>query len=124
MSTKGYKLLDSVKYPILKQREKTKNWYMDLQMALSRTLKIIAYGRTGITFILVAWLITVSIWIMKKNDTNDKEHQRYFNLHRVWFGEESIILILWKMWYYTLLLISLSPLIRELVTFIKLRLAI
>jgi hypothetical protein len=56
---------------------------------------------------------------------NDEEnHVRYFNLHRVWFGEESIVMILFKLWYYAALLWMLSPILKELVVFLKMRVLI
>ena len=52
---------------------------------------------------------------------DDRNYIRYFNLHRIWFGEESIVMLLFKLWFYTAILWMASPFIRELIIFAKLR---
>ena len=91
--------------------------------SIENTITSMSYGRIVITFILIGWLITFTYLIMKKDEIkpDDSEYQRWFMLHRTWFGDESIVMILWKVWYYTLLLLTLSPLIREIVSFMRLK---
>lgn len=97
---------------------------------LQRTIQYLMGGRMLITIILCAWLITLSYLITRKSDTQnpddktDPSRMRYYNLHRVWFGDQSPLLILLKLWYYTFVLILLAPVIRELITFLKLRVEI
>lgn len=91
--------------------------------SIENTVSSMAYGRFFITILLIGWLGTMTYLIMKKDEvkSDDPEYNRYYLLHRTWFGEESIVMILWKVWYYTLLLLTLSPLVRELVSFMRLR---
>lgn len=57
-----------------------------------------------------------------QNIIDDEENYvRYYNLHRVWFGDQSIVWTIFKIWYFTIILWMLSPVLRELVIFLKVR---
>jgi len=97
---------------------------------LKRIVSYIMAARTTITVVMCAWLITISYFIIRKTDpadtydANDPSRTRYYNLHRVWFGDDSSLLILFKIWYYTFIFIMLGPILRELFVFTKLILAL
>jgi hypothetical protein len=53
----------------------------------------------------------------KGNDPTDIE--RLYYIHRVWFGDESIVFALFNIWYYTLFLMIMGPLVRVVVNYMK-----
>ena len=120
VSTEGKSILDSANRSIESIRQSPVN----LLNSLKKFLKYVMMGRTGLSIFLIVWLVVFSILFARPSESKeeDETRQKYFYLHRVWFGEESIIMILFKMWYYTLILLMLNPILRELVIFLKLRL--
>lgn len=111
---------------------------------INRFLRYIMLGRFGVTIFLIGWLVLITVLILreKPNEQTDEQlyaqpyvqtyvpqqnsqaHAKYFNLHRVWFGEQSIIMIIFKIWYYALIVWMMTPLMRELVVFAKLRMSV
>ena len=91
-------------------------------------IKYMLAGRLGVTLFLLVWIVCISILMVgqkKQGDDyivrDDQDYARYFNLHRVWFGEESVLLMLFKLWYYSAILWLLSPVLRQLAIFLKVK---
>jgi len=97
-----------------------------IQGTLSSILKALFYGRLGISALLLSWVIFISYKLTKQSEEEEESEEgrdRYFYLHRVWFGEESILMILFNMWYYSVILLMLTPIISWLADILKLYLA-
>jgi len=95
----------------------TQNILERSQEILQNALTTVFYTRIGITLLILAWTITLSIMIASRDLTPD-DTERYFYLHRLWFGEESSLRILWDLWFYTLVFFSLQPVIREILRYV------
>jgi MFS-type transporter involved in bile tolerance (Atg22 family) len=82
-----------------------------------RTIKI------GITVFLIGWLGYLTYRILKPSVTNfdEQNKERWYEVHRVWFGDESIIFMLFKIWYMVLIFMALSPVLGEIIDLIRLR---
>jgi len=102
---------------------------------LKGILRYLFVGKTLVTLFLIAWLLGISFLIIYTSPDKTRpltddliqtgdyyNHVRFFNLHRVWFGEESIVIIIIKLWFYTAILWLLGPILRELAVLFKLRL--
>jgi hypothetical protein len=93
-----------------------------LWFSIQRILRYMMLGRVGITFMIIGWTVLVSVMILwnpadnvdKPFDVKDANYIKYFNLHRLWFGEESVLLLLMNIWKYTLLLLLLKPVFTEI----------
>lgn len=94
---------------------------------IKKVLKALFYGRVGITLILLIWVSFISYRLVRSNtieeDTIQEDTDKYFYLHRVWFGEESVLMIIFNMWYYSFILLILYPIIGWLSDVLKLYLA-
>jgi len=105
-------------------------------------LRRLFYFKAVVTILIIIWLIFASIMIAtpvnnnnnynyNKNNENawdkfknfivvdDKNYTRYFNLHRVWFGDQSIVELLIKTWYSAIALWIGRPVIRYLINKLK-----
>lgn len=88
---------------------------MDESIKIFNRIRII---RAIITLFLLAWLTVFTILTLRfkfsKTDIQPSKEQepqfsdenaiKYFYLHRIWFGENSIVLILFQVWYLTAIL--------------------
>lgn len=110
------------------------NNYFD---SVKKSLKYFSVARIILTLFLLIWVIIISFLLIRENkkdvdggfggfgggdsDSGDSDDKRlrYFNLHRVWFGEESVILILFKMWYYAIIIWMISPMITPIILYLK-----
>ena len=94
--------------------------------------------RAVITFVLLAWLVVFTILTLRlqfsekdieQNFTTDSsgsvptitdpEATKYFYLHRIWFGDSSIVLILFQVWYFTAIMFLLGPLVNQAIKFLS-----
>lgn len=68
--------------------------------------------RVIVTVLLVGWLLVISHLLVRADkEGREDDRNRYFSLHRVWFGDSSVVQTLFNMWYYTILLLLVSPLV-------------
>lgn len=81
--------------------------------------------RIVMTIFLVSWLAVMSYMFMikyaeKRSDNSDveahKKHRtdRLYYLHRVWFGDDSIVYMLVKVWYMAVIIMLLTPVLIEI----------
>lgn len=91
-----------------------------LQRYVQAPLKRLFYARIAISIFMLGWLgyITYKLSRADKEDP-DGNGTKYFYLHRVWFGETSIIATLFQMWWTTLLLFMLSPILRFVYIYVQ-----
>lgn len=107
----------------------------DIKIAFSR----LRWIRLIITIFLVGWLGFFTYLMMRSyqdqgffdsnqpstskaatSDTDSSlEDTKYFYLHRIWFGDYSIVLILFQVWYMTIMLFLLGPLVREGIRYLQ-----
>lgn len=105
----------------------------DLKTAFSR----LRWIRLAITIFMVGWLGFFTYLMLRSyqdqglfeqtskpqpatSDTdNSLEDTKYFYLHRIWFGDDSIVMILFQVWYMTIMLFLLGPLIREAIRYLR-----
>lgn len=80
--------------------------------------------RAILTFVLLAWLVVFTILSLQLKFSaadlaspntipEDSNAAKYFYIHRIWFGEESIVMMLFKVWYFTALMFLVGPLIQK-----------
>lgn len=75
---------------------------------VSRLMQI----RVIATVFIVGWLLMISHLLTRADKgKRPEDRDRYFALHRVWFGDSSVVQTLFNMWYYTILLLIVSPLV-------------
>lgn len=121
MSNRGEKLLRDIRTPILRQTERGRAWYVGIVDSAKQALTMLNTGRLALSIMLILWLAVMTFYIRYRNDPEDPEaHQRYFAIHRVWFGEQSIVMILWRMWYTVLVIGMVSPLVKEILFLLQL----
>ena len=82
-----------------------------------RTIKL------SITLFLVGWLAYMTWKIISpptsQQDIENKD--RWYYVHRVWFGDESIVFMLFKIWYMVLVFLAISPMVGEAIDLMRLR---
>jgi len=117
MNTNAQKLFNTAKLNMQKAQDAPTK----ILNSVERFMKYIMAGRIGLSIFLVGWTVMISYFLMRPRDT-EEDRRRYYDLHRSWFGDESVFMIIFKMWYYTLILFAAGPILRELVMFFKLRL--
>jgi heme/copper-type cytochrome/quinol oxidase subunit 2 len=92
---------------------------------VKKSLKRLTILRIAITLFIVVWVLVMSYYLTRNYDEDDKEQgerrAKYFYLHRVWFGEESTVMIIFKMWIWAVILMLLAPLLRHVVLFLRIR---
>jgi hypothetical protein len=87
-------------------------WLENSIKRIKSTTRRITWGGIIVSLFLFTWVLVFTFLLLKPGkDVDDRAHQKYFATHRLWFGEESIILIIWNIWYYALLLIVLGPIL-------------
>jgi len=94
---------------------------------VDRVLTYSWWGRIVITVVMLAWMGALSYLIAtpkKDSENGDVQRARYYNLHRIWFGDQSALMILVTLWYYTIILMILGPIIKEIGLAIKARSAL
>lgn len=107
---------------------------VNMWRSFKEILRYIMAGRIGLTIFIIIWTVVISILIVRNNtDKTDESDNpsnpsnpnvnyiRYFNLHKVLFGDESVLLILFKLWYYVLFLWVAGPIFKEFIIFMKMR---
>jgi hypothetical protein len=52
---------------------------------------------------------------------DDKNYDRYYNLHRVWFGDTSIVMIVFNLWFWVVIFWLMGPILREIGMILKLQ---
>lgn len=99
----------------------------DVAQSIQSIFTRIQVIRAIITFVLIAWLVVFTILTLRiqfspadieQSSTSgaaptptDPESMKYFNLHRIWFGDSSIVLILFQVWYLTALMLVFGKLV-------------
>lgn len=70
-------------------------------------VKQVSQLRIIATLFLLGWLIAMTYLLMRpaKNAEDAASRDRYFALHRVWFGDTSIVGMIYSIWYFTILLL-------------------
>ena len=95
-----------------------KEMISDSKTTIMQVLKNVRIIKFGVTAFLLAWLAYFSYQILKPDDENvDKSN--WFNLHRIWFGDESIVFILFKIWYMVIVFLAISPIIGEIINLLQ-----
>jgi hypothetical protein len=86
-----------------------------------QVLKNVRWIRLGITGFLLAWLGFFTYQILKPNidEKRNENEARWFQLHRIWFGDESIVFILFRVWYLVLVFMAISPIIGEVIELLR-----
>lgn len=79
--------------------------------AFKEILGLLMKFKILITLAILAWGIFISKKVIDNaSDSRPSvDYLKYYNLHRIWFGEESLIVILFKMWISYLLLTVITP---------------
>lgn len=97
----------------------------DVAQSIQSIFTRIQVIRAIITFVLIAWLVVFTILTLRiqfspedieqsstpGSTPTDPESMKYFNLHRIWFGDSSIVLILFQVWYLTALMLVFGKLV-------------
>ena len=52
---------------------------------------------------------------------DDKNYDRYYNLHRVWFGDTSIVMVVFNLWFWVVIFWLMGPILREIGMILKLQ---
>jgi len=97
------------------------NYKQDWINSILKINSVMKIARLVVTIVLLSWLISISICILKQKRVNTDaspqelpDHNRYFNLHRVWFGDEAPIFVLFRIWYYVFIFMVISPFLYEI----------
>ena len=85
--------------------------------SIQNVMTIMMRFRIVVTVVIIAWGIFMSQKIVRQ-DLDQNSMWKYFNFHRVWFGEESIVMILFSLWFKVFLIIIFLPLIQELINIV------
>jgi hypothetical protein len=90
------------------------------------------YGKIAITIFLLVWAVTMSILIYRESNPPSSPsayhsssasasssgesggNSTYYQMHQVWFGNESIMMIVVRLWIYTMILLLFLPAIRDI----------
>lgn len=114
--------------------KKHKQGPVNVWASVRKLLKLILIGRIVITVLLIAWTLGISAMMVWKplleeemdsttgrliSDRNN--YFRYYNLHKLWFGDEAVVMVLIRLWLYVLGMWLLEPILREVVAFVNLK---
>lgn len=104
--------MDSINY-----KETARSAVNTVISELTQFIGKIMFLRVLLTLLITAWLafITYNILYTKSDDEDYSRYRtKYFELHRVYFGDEAPLRILFNMWFYVVLLFLLAPLIQKM----------
>lgn len=59
-----------------------------------------------------------SIELPNNPNDDDRNVLRLFYLHKIWFGDDSIVYMIFKIWFFTILLINFAPVLVEIARYI------
>lgn len=77
--------------------------------AVKKVLGLIMQFRILITVGILVWGVFISKKIVDNSSEPRVDYVKYYNLHKIWFGEESLLVVLFKLWIYKLLLSLVIP---------------
>jgi hypothetical protein len=112
---------------VKKMIQNIKEEYSEPWNYVQKNLKRIMTLRVIVTLAIITWAIVLSYHLMRKPTEQEQieergEHRaKYFYMHRVWFGEESLVMIIFKIWVWVIILMLLSPLLRQLIIFLRVK---
>jgi len=125
---------------LTKQRmQAASNVQLNIFGSVKRIYKRIMMGRIGLTVFLIVWAIVMSVLIARKpdgekniedsinykrktiNEAYDRDYDRYYTLHRIWFGDESVLMILFKIWFWVTVAWMVGPILRHFVLFMRVK---
>lgn len=113
--TKQRMNMNAVKDPIRK-----------VQGTVRVVLKGLFYGRVSITLFILGWIGFIIYKLRPRQEDTSEDavgRARYFDMHRVFFGDQSVLMILFSMWYYSFILILVAPIIKWVTDVLKLYIA-
>jgi len=95
-----------------------KQQFVDNLVYIRRTMSNV---RMIFTIFIISWVIAVAICLMKQDEQSDNEQQnsRYYYLHRIFFGDESPLFMLFRMWIYAFVFYLLTPLFGEILIVLR-----
>jgi steroid 5-alpha reductase family enzyme len=75
----------------------------------------------------IQWTITISVmvwvgwmtWMMVRKDIDEKESNRYYQLHKVWFGHTPVLFIFFQIWIFTILFYLVLPVFKQIYSSFK-----
>ena len=71
-------------------------------------------GKSVVSVFLILWAIIFSILILYRQRLNE-----YIQIHQIWFGTESIVLIIARLWFYSVVLILFLPFLQNVLMRVK-----
>lgn len=94
--------------------------FQELLDNLSYVRSIIGNIRIVLSIFVISWVVAISMCIMKqpKLDTST-DHERYYYLHRVMFGDESPLGLLLRAWIFVFILYLVTPFVGKLLILLK-----
>lgn len=109
MATKAKRLLNKTQEAL----DAPKTLFDNVKEVTRNLLGALFYARILISVLLLGWVIYITYKLSQEEEGVEKEETRakYFYMHRVWFGEESIALILFNLWYYSFIFLLITPVI-------------
>lgn len=97
--------------------------YKDFVDNLKTARKAMTMMRIGFTSFLLAWLVLVLRCIFRGDYPTEEikrnRTEQCFYAHRTLFGDESILYILFRVWYITILVMIMVPIFYEFFIFYK-----
>jgi len=88
-----------------------------IMQSLKQSFGILVNIKVIITTLIITWGIFMSTYIIRQSADDDESMNtswKYYNFHRVWFGDESLLIILFNIWFKTLLIAMFIPIAKEL----------
>ena len=82
------------------------------------------YMRIIFTILILGWIIMILRCMFKTYDNEEikrKKIERCFYAHRTLFGDDSVVMLLFRIWYISIVLLILFPGASELLVLLKTR---
>lgn len=78
--------------------------------SVKKVLNHLRMFRLAVTAFIVGWCVFALYKILfpTNEEMNNGREFQYFNAHRVLFGDESVLMILFKLWYFVALFVLLK----------------
>ncbi len=116
---------------------------LNVVKSVDQFLTYMKIGKIVLTIFILGWVLVISTLIVRKSPSkdsregysgeegilknvanDDQNYARYYNLHRVWFGDQSTLWLLARIWFYTLIFWMMGPLLKHVAMFAKLKMSI
>jgi predicted secreted protein len=96
----------------------------EIEVTMKSSLGRLKIIRLVLTFAIITWLVVFTVMTSLEDESEDDEetkktHDKYFAMHRIWFGDDSLIAILFGIWYKTMIIIILAPIITKVLQKIR-----